>query len=158
MRRFSFILFVLLVTAPVAVAAKRAAGDGTFAVRAGSGKIVVTGRGTIFGQLGNGKLTITDPNPDDNIDALVSGAERTRPVNDNITVYYGKNIRFRFVGGRYTITVNGVGIDLSAVGKGSAQITGDPHAIDAGDYSMNGAKWLPLPTLAPTTASFPTGP
>lgn len=153
MRRLFLILFAALVVVPAAVAAKRAVGDGTFAVRSGSGKIVVTAKGTIFGQLDSGWLIVNDPNPDDSIDAQVSGAERTIPKDEHVTLYRGKNIRFRFVGGRYTFTIRGSGIDISSVGKGSATVTGNPDAIDPGDYAVNGAKWQQLPLLA-TTFTF----
>ncbi len=153
MRRILLILLAGLLLAPAALAAKRAVGDGTFAVRAGGGKVVVTARGTIFGQVGNGKIWITDPNPGDDIDAQVSGAERTRLITENLTLYSGKNIRFRFVGGRYAVTISGVGIDVSAVGKGTATLAGNPNVGDPGDYAVNGAKWQQLPLLA-TTFTF----
>jgi hypothetical protein len=153
MRRLFPILLAALAVAPAGIAATRASGDGTFAVRAGSGKVVVSGRGTIFGQLAKGTLVVNDVNPADDIDAQVSGAERSIPVDEHITLYKGKNIRFRFVGGRYSFKIAGAGIDVSAVGKGGAVVTGDPDTPDPGDYAVNGAKWQQLPLLT-TTFTF----
>jgi hypothetical protein len=153
MRRILPILLVALALVPAGLAATSAAGDGTFAVRAGSGTVVVTGRGTIFGQIDAGRLVVTDPSPGDDIQAQVSGATRTYLVSDSVTVYAGKDIRFRFVGGRYAFSIKkAVGIAVSAVGKGSATITGNPDVLDPGDYAVNGAKWRQLPLLSTTLA------
>jgi hypothetical protein len=91
---------------------------------------------------------VRDPNPDDELEAIVTGADSKRLVNDFITVYSGKNIRFRFIGGRFKITLwrSTTGIDLSATGKGIVTLQG-AGTLDDGTYSFNGEKpkALPLP-------------
>jgi hypothetical protein len=137
-----------LVAVPAAVAASRASGDGIFELRgANVSSAVITGvRGTVWGQMTTGKLVVTDPSPTDGA-IYVTGAEKTRPVNEKVTVYSGKDIRFRVVGGKYKLFFKGAGIDLTAVGVGTALVTGDIAADDTGDYSQDDVKWTPVPYL-----------
>ncbi len=53
--------------------------------------------------------------------------------------YSGTGMRFRVIGGRYRIAVNGRDIDLSAVGKGWATLRADEASFDPGVYSIDGA-------------------
>ena len=45
-------------------------------------------------------------------------------------VYTGSDVRFLFPGGRYTLVVDGAGIDLSAVGTGKLTAVGKGSAED----------------------------
>jgi hypothetical protein len=153
MRRLCLTLLCALVAVPAAVAASRATGDGVLDLKGAAGTVVLSGnRGTVWGQMDNGTLRVTDPLPGDGA-IFVSGAEAVHAVSDTVTTYSGKNIHFRVTGGRYRLTFKGlvsdlpaVGIDLTAVGVGTALLTGDPF-VDPGDYAIDNGKWIPLPVL-----------
>lgn len=149
MRRLCLTLLAALVAVPVAVASSRATGDGVLELRTVTGNVTVTGsRGILYGQMDSGKLVVTDPLFGDGA-VFVSGAERTRPgINDDVTIYAGKNIHFRVTGGRYRLQfVKGSGIDFTAVGVGQALLTGDLTADDTGQYAVDGGKWIDVPWL-----------
>ena len=148
MRRLTFILLSCLVVAPAALAGARATGDGVLELRTVNGTVVLAGKGVVWGQLDKGKLVVNDFVPGDG-EILVSGAERKVPgICDTCTVYSGKELHFRITGGKYRLTfLQATGIDLSAVGVGSAQLTGDLTSDDTGDYALDGGKWTAVPWL-----------
>jgi hypothetical protein len=149
MRRLFVILLCGLAAVPAAYAAGRAAGDGVLELRTvNASTLYISGlRGTLWGQLDRGKLVVTDPVDGDG-QILVSGAEKTRPLNDNVTVYTGSDIHFRVTGGRYRLAfIKAAGVDLTAVGVGTMRVTGDPTALDTGDYSIDGGKWVSVPLV-----------
>jgi len=82
----------------------------------------------------------------DGVFELRSGAETTKYPTDNITVYTGKDLHFRVTGGKIRLWFKGSGIDLTAVGVGSAQLTGDAFT-DPGDYSLDSGKWKAVPVV-----------
>jgi hypothetical protein len=150
--RFSLTLLCGLILAPAAFAAGRATGDGVLELKAvNASRVYIAGKGAIWGQLDRGTLRVTDLNPDDNEVALVSGALPTKSVTDPGVTYYistpGKSIHFRFTGARYSFSIVGLGIDLTAVGVGRAKLTGDPAFLDDGDYSVDDNKWQPVPLV-----------
>jgi hypothetical protein len=160
MRRLCLTLLCGLVAVPAAVAATHATGDGVLEIQNGAGIIVLnTTRGTVWGQLGRGKLVATDPLAGDGV-VFVSGAERTIPgVAENTTTYIGRDLRFRVTGGKTRLWFKaGAGLDLTAVGVGSAQFTGDAFAVDAGDYAVDSGKWKPVPVYATITVPFGVAP
>jgi hypothetical protein len=158
MRRLCLTLLCGLVAAPAALAATRATGDGVFELKDAAGTVSLTGtRGTVWGQMDSGKLIVSDPFTGDG-GVFVSGAEVVK-TGDTVTTYSGKDLRFRVTGGKYKLvfkgTVNGLpasGIDLTAVGVGVAQLTGDAF-VDSGDYALDNGKWTPL-TVLPHTVRF----
>lgn len=134
------------------MAATRATGDGVLEVFHGYGVVTLAGtRGTAWGQIAKGQLIVTDYIAGDG-SILVSGADDVNPISANVTVYSGKDMRFRVTGGRYKLRFNGSDINLSAVGVGSARLAGDPDADDAGDYAIDG-KRVSVP-LTPRTVTF----
>ena len=145
MRRLCLILLCGLVAAPAAVASLRATGDGLLELRGVDAQsMVIAGtRGTLWGQMDKGRLTVTDPSLGDG-QIYVTGADGSHAVNDNVTVYWGKDIHFRVTGGRYRLSFKGVGIDLSAVGVGTMSILGDFNSLDPGRYGVDG-KWVDVP-------------
>jgi hypothetical protein len=147
------LLAAVLVLPAAALAGARAAGDGTLVVRDANGKVTVKGRGTIFGHFDHGSMTIVDYKPDDGVDPQVNGAQQTVPgSSDGIWLYKGNDVRFRFFGGRYTIRLAGSGIDVSAVGRGVANISGQ-GTVDDGDFAVDGRKFMPVSSLL-TVAPF----
>jgi hypothetical protein len=151
-RNLTFICALFAFALPgAALAHSGAPGDGTLIVKAGIGKIAINAKGGVIGHFGEGMLTVRDPNPDDGISEVVTGADHMHVVNDMVTKYWGKDVRFRYLGGRFTITVVGIDIDLSAIGKGTVQLVGKGTADD-GTYSVNGLAPQPFPgPFFPTT-------
>jgi hypothetical protein len=135
------LLAVLVVTG---TAAGRSGGpnDGTLTVKNSDGRIMIMGfKGAVIGRLDKGQVTIKDPNPNDGIGPIVTGADVTQSLNDKTTRYSGSNVRFRMIGGS-SITVFGTDINLSAIGRGLIQLNGALGArgnVDDGTYAVNGA-------------------
>lgn len=143
-----------LVAVPAALAAARSTGDGVLELRTVSALVVVNGvSGTLWGQMDKGRLVVTDPLPGDG-GVFVSGADRTHMVNDTVTVYTGKDIHFRVTGGRYKLALKGSGIDFTAVGVGTAQLSGDPLASDAGTYAVDEGRWISVPLFGQRVVPF----
>lgn len=164
MRKASLILLCGLILAPGALAAARvagAAGDGVLELRnVNAAKANIYAKGAIWGQLDQGQVKVTDFIPDDNLTAQVSGWEQRRPslTEPGVTVYSGKNIHFRFTGGRYIkFNIVGSGIDVTAVGVGRAYLLGDPDWYDDGDFAVDNGKWQAVP-VTPKTIPFGTQP
>jgi hypothetical protein len=157
MRRLSLILLSCLVVAPAALAATRATGDGVLELRTVDGTVLLVGKGVVWGQMDRGKLVVNEVDPAAG-DVLVSGAEhKVLGPCDTCTTYTGRDIHFRATGGKYRLWYQGWSIDLSAVGVGSASLTGDLTSDDAGDYALDGGKWTPVPWLK-RVVSFPVSP
>jgi len=157
MRRLSLTLLCALIAVPAALAGANAAGDGVLELRAVDGTVVVTGKGVVWGQMDKGRLFFFHELPRAG-GALVSGWEQKFPgVCDTCTIYTGRDIHFRVTGGRYRLAFHGSGIDFSAVGVGSAQLTGEVTALDTGYYAIDGGKWTTVPWLK-RTLYFPVQP
>jgi hypothetical protein len=138
MRKLCLLLLAGLLVLPAAALAELGvANGGSLVVSNANAKLTVSGHGLIFGHLDRGTITIVgDYRPDDN-SALssVSGA-RMRFTGNNV-VYSGSDVRFLFPGGRYTLVVEGTGIDLSAVGTGKLAAVGRGF-VDDGTVSVDG--------------------
>jgi hypothetical protein len=147
MRRLSLILLSSLIVAPAALGAVRATGDGVLELRAVDGTVMIAGRGVVWGQMDKGRLSVNDPDPTDGT-VLVSGAEhKFDGLCDTCVVYTGRDLHFRVTGGKYRLSFLGSGIDLSAVGVGTASLTGDLQVDNPGDYALDGGKWTLVPWL-----------
>ena len=88
------------------------------------GRVIIVGKGVVIGRFDKGQVTIKDPNPYDATVPIVTGADATQSINDKTTRYSGTNLRFRMIGGSFTINVFGADIDLSAVGRGMVTLNG----------------------------------
>jgi hypothetical protein len=150
MRRLCVTLLCGLVAIPAALAASSATGDGVLEIKDGAGIFVLnTSRGTVWGQVGKGKLVVTDPLSGDGA-VFVSGAEKVSPgLTDNVTSYSGKDLRFRVTGGKVRLWFKATeGLDLTAVGIGNVQFTGDAFADPGpGEYALDSGKWNPVPVI-----------
>ncbi|HEY8646148.1 MAG TPA: hypothetical protein VIL77_09750 [Gaiellaceae bacterium] len=156
MRRLCLTLLCGLVAVPAALAAAHATGDGVLELSDATGIVVLNGsRGTVWGQMSNGRLAVTDPLVGDGTIRVSGpvGMSVTPGTTDTTTVYRGKNLHFRVTGGKYKLWFKGSGIDLTAVGVGSVQFTGDAFADDTGKYSLDSEKWNPVPVNL-TTVRF----
>jgi hypothetical protein len=162
MRRLCLILLVsALVGAPAALAAPRAAGDGTFAGAKIYGTVTIAGRGVIWGAVDSGTITVTDRDPTDGT-VRVNGWEELKLAfpNANSTQYTGDGLRFVLSnGGPYRLTITGKGIAFSAVGAGRVFLNGSDTAANPGRFMIGDDSWQPVPLL-PTWYTFPlpTGP
>lgn len=154
MRKTFAILGLLALALPVVGVAALRAGEGTLAVEDGVGKVTLQARGGVIGRLDRGSVTIYDLTPEDAYQPWVFGDDQpVRFVGETGIRYAGVALRFRLVGGKYRIVIEGRGIDLSVVAKGTGTIVAGA-ALDAGVYSLDGAdcrsdraSCAPLPEL-----------
>ena len=136
-----------------AAARSESATDGALSVKKSDGRIVIiASKGVVIGRLGKGQITVKDPNPNDDAKPIVTGADVTQSISENTTRYSGKGIRFRIIGGSFSLTVFGTDIDLSVVGRGMVTLDGtlsakSNSATDDDTYSFNGAPPQPFPTF-----------
>jgi hypothetical protein len=138
MRKTFICLALLALTLPVAALAALDVGEGTLSVEDGRGKVSLQARGGVFGRLDRGTLTVYDTTPGDANFPVVTGADEPEFfLTGNGVRYRGTGIRFRVVGGGFKLLIQGRGIDLSVVGKGSGFIEGD--TLEPGVYSLDGA-------------------
>jgi hypothetical protein len=156
--RKTLVLMVLLALAlPVAALSAglaSGAGDGTLTVEDGRGTVSVQARGGVIGRIERGTVTIFDLTPEDAYDPVVFGDDQpVALVGETGIRYRGTGIRYRLIGGSFRIVVNGRGIDLSVVGRGSGTLRGE--TLDPGLYSLDGAdcrkdadSCKPLPDVA----------
>jgi hypothetical protein len=153
--RKTFVLLGLLVLAlPVAGVASVRSGEGTLSIEDGVGKVALQARGGVIGRLDRGSVTIYDLTPEDAYQPWVFGDDQpVRFVGESGIRYAGLGLRFRLIGGKYRIVIEGRGIDLSVVARGSGSITAGA-AIDPGVFSLDGAdcrsdraSCTPLPEL-----------
>ena len=155
MRKLFVILGLLALALPVAGVASLNAGEGTLSVEDGYGKVTLQARGGVIGRLERGTITIYDLSPADAYEAYVFGDDQpVRFIGEQGLKYGGLGLRFRLIGGKYRIVIEGRGIDLSVVAKGSGSIQAGPNG-DPGVYSLDGddcrkdrASCKPLPELA----------
>jgi phage-related tail fiber protein len=152
--RTLLVLFLILLAVPAASSAQPSGKpqDGTLSVREGRGTIVLNAKGSITGRFEKGKLTITDPNPYDSKRPVVYGSSKTTYRGARTTIYQGRNIRFRLIGARYQIRIEGRGIFLSAIGRGPGIVdgAGDVQAgiFYDGVWSLNEEDYRSLPDEA----------
>ena len=156
MRWLSLLLFLLLLAPSAALGEVAAAGgDGSLVVSSAGARIVVVhGQGLVFGHITKGTLSVVSYRAADSSSAQVSGSVLKLQAGST-TQYTGSDILFLLPNGRYTLQFEGVGIDISAVGRGAVSAIGIGTAAD-GTMATNGGKALPL-GLAPTTLVFGAG-
>lgn len=139
MRKLLLVSLICLLAVPAvgSTALMRRAGDGTLSVDSGRGKVTIDARGGIMGRFDRGVVTIHDLTPDDVFEPVVFGERATRELANGAVVYLGSDVRFRLIGGAFRVHVNGIGIDLSAVGHGIVALEGDGKR-NPGTYSLDG--------------------
>jgi hypothetical protein len=147
-RLLTFAVLVVLVLPASSAARPSGMADGTLSVRDGRGLITISARGGVIGSFAQGKVTIVDPIEGDGTGPIVSGEEFHREVDAKTDIYRGTKVRFRIIGGKFTIRVQGRGINLSLVGKGNVILNGagtEDGIDDDGIYSINGGEYFPIP-------------
>jgi hypothetical protein len=131
--------FTALVAATVAWAAEPTAG--TLSVERGRGAVMIDLKGSVVGRVTSGTLRVTDHTPNDKYAAVVFGRKLTQErLGPRTVLYRGQGLRFRVLGGGYRIVARGSGITVSAVGRGTVMLDGEPRyeADDLGVYSLDG--------------------
>jgi hypothetical protein len=132
--------------------------SGTLSVERGKGVVMIDLRGSVLGRLSSGTLRVTDQTPNDKYTALVVGRKVTQErLGPRTVLYRGQGLRFRMLGGGYRMLARGSGISLSAVGRGTVMLDGDPRfpGDDAGVYSRDGVDCSADPL---SCAALPTDP
>jgi hypothetical protein len=148
MRRLLPFAMLLALALPGASAAReRTPSDGTLSVRDGRGTIVVNARGGVIGSFAQGKMTIIDPVEGDGTGPIVSGEEFYKGIDEKTDFYRGTKVRFRLIGGAFKVRIQGRGINLSVVGKGSVTLNGAGTGDD-GAFSVNGGDYTAIPDTA----------
>ena len=150
-------MLAIVVGTGAAAAAPTAPNDGTLILKNGVGRFVFNGKGAVIGRFDAGKVTIKDPNPNDGTGPIVWGADAETSINDKTTLYKGVDIRFRIIGGKSVVTVNGAGIKLSAIGTGTITLEGR-GTFDDGSYALNGGPQQDMPLFAETFQLAATSP
>lgn len=131
---------------------------GALSVERGKGVVMLDLRGSVLGRLATGTLRVTDHTPGDRYGALVVGRKLVQErLGPRTVLYRGQGMRFRMLGGGYRILARGIGIDVSAVGRGVVMLDGEPKVPgeDTGVYSLDGADCELEPELC---APLPTEP
>jgi hypothetical protein len=140
-RLYALVPTVVLVASlafPAAAPARDLApGEGSLSVDNASGSLLLAGKGLVFGHLDRGTVTVLSYKPDGNSVPTVSGARMRLVGSTTNVVYTGSDMRFLFPGGRYVIEIEGSGIDISAVGRGSISALG-AGTIDDGSIVADG--------------------
>lgn len=138
MRKTFLCLALLALALPVAAVSAVDAGEGTLSVADGRGKVTLDVRGGVIGRLDRGQITVYDKTPADANYPVVNGSDLPELyLADGGIRYRGAGLRFRLIGGGYRILIQGRGIDLSVVGRGSGFIEG--NTLEPGWYSLDGA-------------------
>jgi len=127
----------------VSVAAGADPDVGELSVERGKGIVTIELRGSVLGRLANGAITITDRTPGDPYLANVTGRRIVvqRRLGPSKVYIRGQGLRYRMVGGSFRIVIRGSGISVSAVGRGTVTLDGEPRFLDddVGVYSLDGA-------------------
>jgi hypothetical protein len=150
--RKTVLLILLALLIPAAAQSRPAAPqNGTLSIKEGRGVVELNARGSMTGRV-NGQISITDPKPYDNKRPVVYGATKTTFKNVRTTIYRGKNVRFRLIGARFEIRVQGRAIFLSAIARGDGVLdgAGDPTAdvFYDGTWSLNDSPYQSLPDVS----------
>jgi hypothetical protein len=150
--RKTVVLILLALLIPAAAQSQPAAPqNGTLSIKEGRGVVELNARGSMTGRV-NGQISITDPKPYDNKRPVVYGATKATYKNVRTTIYRGKNLRFRLIGARFELRIQGRAIFLSAIARGDGVLdgAGDPTAnvFYDGTWSLNDSPYQSLPDVA----------
>jgi hypothetical protein len=151
MRRFVVLIGVILLALPAGAGAlKGGPGDGTLVVENALGYVTMTVRGGIIGRFDSGTIEIFDPVPGDGPPPVVRGATQRERLGPKRVSYTGDtDVRFRLIGGVYRVRITAIGIDVSAVGRGTGVLDGSGFSDQqSGRYSLNGGAFQTMPSTA----------
>jgi len=147
-RLLTFAVLVAALAVPAGAGARSfSTSDGTLSVKDARGVITIQGRGAVIGSVAKGSVMINDPIDGDGTGPIVSGDEWSKDKTDTATIWGGKGVRFRNIGGTFKVVVRGRGINLSFVGKASVIVNG-AGTDDDGSYAVNGGDYNLIPAFA----------
>jgi hypothetical protein len=147
-RLLVFTLLLATCTVPLALAAGTST-DGTLSVKRGRGAVTLKVTGTIIGRVANGRVQVRDFRPNDGNDPQWSC--KRRRISRQVTYCKGRNLGFRVENGRFTVTVTGSGISISAVGHGEVDVDGaGDTGVNDGVMSLDDAAYQSLPDFLTT--------
>jgi len=123
--------------------------------RRGRGQVTLKFKGTAVGRAATGKIRIKDMTRFDAQVPTFRHCKVLRHVNPTTMLCTGKKISFRALDGRYTITVQGSGMFMSAVGRGTVTVDGaGEDGRPDGVMSVDNGPYEPLPIAL---SIFPLG-
>jgi hypothetical protein len=157
MRRLVLLIGVIVLALPAGAGAlKGGPGDGTLVVENALGVVTMTVRGGIIGRFDSGTIEVYDPVVGDGPLPVVRGATQRERLGPRRILYTGDtDVRFRLIGGVYRVRITAIGIDVSAVGRGSGVLDGSGFTDEqTGRYSLNGG---PFQTMPGTATRFTLG-
>jgi hypothetical protein len=157
MRRLVLLIGVIVLALPAGAGAlKGGPGDGTLVVENALGVVTMTVRGGIIGHFDSGTIEVYDPVAGDGPLPIVRGATLRERLGPRRIAYTGDtDVRFRLIGGVYRVRITAIGIDVSAVGRGSGVLDGSGFIDEqTGRYSLNGG---PFQTMPGTATRFTLG-
>jgi len=146
MRRILLLLGLAAALAVPAAVLAASRTDGTLSIKRGHATIAIRlQRGTAIGRMANGTIKIRDVSPYDGPPPELRNCRRRRYPNPSTTVCTGRRLTFRALDGRFVLNLKGSGIYLSAVGRGTVDITGaaDPN-IPNGVMSVDNGPYQPI--------------
>jgi hypothetical protein len=152
MRRLLAIATVVAIfTVPLALAADTPS-DGTLSVKRGRGSVVLKLKGTVIGRVArNGRVQVRDFRPFDSNDPQLTCRPHARRIGAGTWLCKGRNIGFRIDKGRFNVNVRGIGISISAVGRGNVTVDGAGETgVNDGTMSIDSAPYESLPDFAAT--------
>jgi hypothetical protein len=146
MKRFLLPIAAVAALAIPAILPAANTANGTLSVKRGRAVIVLKLRGTVIGSLGNGSVRIRDLTPLSGPAPQFHNCRTLRHINASTTVCKGRKLTFRALDGPYSVTLKGVGIFLSAVGRGTVTFdgTGEP-TFPNGVMSFDNGPYMPIP-------------
>jgi hypothetical protein len=150
MRRLVTVIAVLALALPAGAGAlKRGPGDGSLVVENAQGVVTLAVRGGVIGRFDQGTLEVIHPVTGDNSGLIVRGYQKVRELGPRRTQYSGEgDVRFRLIGGFYRVRISAIGLDVSAVGRGTAVLDGSGFADQTGRFSVNGGPFQTMPDEA----------
>lgn len=128
MRRVPLLIALSLLLALPALSSARGGpppggrGEGMLEISHARGRVDLKIRGSAIGYVQRGLVVVV-----------------TKGMQGGVETYSGKRIRFRELDGAYRIQITGIGIDLSAVGRGTVMMRADRRPGKTGTFSLNGA-------------------
>jgi hypothetical protein len=142
---------VAVFTVPLALAADTPS-DGTLSVKKGRGSVVLKLKGTVIGRVArNGRVQVRDFRPFDSNVPQLTCRPHARRIGDGTWLCKGRNIGFRIDKGRFNVNVRGIGISISAVGRGNVTVDGaGDTGVNDGTMSIDSAPYESLPDFATT--------
>jgi hypothetical protein len=143
--RIAALAFMLAIPS-VAFADTLAPGNGSLVVKDGRGIVSVAAAGGIIGRFDQGRITIDWSDGPRGKVPIIYGAQETTQLGPHKYMYEGSDVHF-YWGGAYRVRIVALGINLSAVGNGTATLTSIGYS-DPGYYRVDGGPLKPFPTTS----------